>query len=425
MAVNGEYFDKLETMPAEVRREYQEKKLRQTIRHAYAHAPAVKEIFDKAGIKPSQIKSVQDLALVPVTRKTDLLDWQKKYPPYGGFVTIPLDEINRVFISPGPLYEPHMQESIQWFAHSMWAAGFRKGDVVVNSFTYHMSPAGMLFHEAIRRCGATAVPTGTGSTEQQIQTLLDLKCTGVVCTPTFLANIIKKAGEMGLNFTTDFSIRRAWFTGEMLAPSLRKTFENDYNIRTSQAYAVTELGGAVAYECPEHSGMHFMDEFIVEIIDPQTGRQLGPGEVGEITVTPLHNKCWGLVRFGTGALSSYTETPSACGRTSFKLNGIVGRTGDAVKVRGMFVVGKQAEQVVRSFESITQFQFVVTRQNQRDILTLKAELKDAAVNSAALAEELGKKFQDVCRVKLDRTEFITAGSIPAQHQLILDERKWD
>ena len=136
----------------------------------------------------------------------------------------------------------------------------------------------------------------------------------------------------------------------MLPPSLRKTFEEDYRIATAQAYAVTEPGGAIAYECHQKSGMHLMDEYVMEIVDPQTGKQLGPGEIGEIVVTPIHNKTWGLIRFGTGDMSSYITEPCPCGRTANRLTGIVGRTGDAVKVRGMFVVARQAEQVIMSFE---------------------------------------------------------------------------
>ena len=422
-----EFFDRLEVMSAEARERYANRKLSQTIKRAYQHAPAVKKIFNEAGVCPEQIRKTRDLEKLPITRKTDLIELQKANPPYGGFLATPPEEVERVFLSPGPVYEPIQHSGIKWFAKSFWAAGFRKGDVVINTFTYHLSPAGILFHEALRDCGATAIPMGTGNTEVQIQTMHDLKVTGYVGTPSFLLTLIKRAEETGYNFRRDFALKRAWFTGEMLPPSLRKTFEEDYQIATAQTYAVTETGGALAYECREKSGMHLMDEYVIEIVDPETGKQLGPGEIGEIVVTPIHNKVWGLIRFGTGDLSSYITEPCPCGRTASRLMAIVGRTGDAVKVRGMFVVARQVEQVFLGFEEISRFQLVVTRREQRDEMTLKIELEHEVTeeDKRRLAGDLNEKFQDVCRIKVDRIDFIEKGTIPEKYQKIVDERTWE
>ncbi|MFQ5997437.1 MAG: phenylacetate--CoA ligase family protein [Dehalococcoidales bacterium] len=422
-----EYFDELETMSVEVRAKYLNQRLSQTVAHAYRHAPAVKNMLDKTRVSPDQIVTVKDLEKLPIIRKTDLIELQKKNPPYGGFLTISSEDVERIFLSPGPVYEPIQHAGIKWFAKAFWAAGFRKGDVVINTFTYHLSPAGILFHEALRDCEATAIPMGTGNTEIQIQTMLDLKVTGFVGTPSFLMTLIKRSEEMGYNFQQDFFLQRAWFTGEPLAPSVRKTLEEDYKIDTYQAYAVTETGGALAYECREKSGMHLMDEYVIEIVDPETGKQLGPGETGEVVVTPVHNKVWGLIRFGTGDLSSYTTEPCPCGRTANKLTGIAGRTSDAVKVRGMFVVARQAEQVCLSFEPVSRFQILVTRRQQRDEITLKVELKQEASqeNKPKLASELNQKFQDSCRIKLDRIDFVKKGAISEEQPKIVDERTWE
>ncbi|MFC1964461.1 phenylacetate--CoA ligase family protein [Chloroflexota bacterium] len=428
MAITGkhdEYLDELEIMPPETREKYLARKLSETVDNAYHHAPAVREMFDKAGVSPAQLRTVKDLERLPIIRKTDLIGLQKANPPYGGLLCIPPEDIDRIFISPGPVYEPIQHPGIKWFAKSFWAAGFRKGDVIINTFTYHMSPAGILFHEASRDCGASVIPMGTGNTEIQIQTMLDLKVTGFVGTPTFLMTVIKRAEEMGYDFRRDFALRRAWFTGEMLPASLRKTLEEDYRIATAQAYAVTEPGGAIAYECHQQSGMHFMDEYIIEIVDPETGKQLGPGEIGEIVVTPIHNKVWGLIRFGTSDMSSYITEPCPCGRTANRMMAIVGRTSDAVKVRGMFVVARQAEQAVLGFGQISRFQITVGRREHRDEMTLKTELKDEAVDKQRLAEDLNKRFQDVCRIKIDRIEFVEKGTIPEEHQSIVDERTWE
>ncbi len=420
-----EFFDELEIMPAEARQIYLSQGLSQTIDHAYRHAPAAKEMLDRAGVSPAEIRTIKDLERLPITRKTDLIEMQKTNPPYGGLLAIPPEDVDRVFLSPGPVYEPIQTATIKWFAKSFWAAGFRKGDIVINTFTYHMSPAGILFHEALRDCGATAIPMGTGNTEIQIQTMRDLKVTGFVGTPSFLMTLIEKAEEIGYDFRRDFALKRAWFTGEMLSPSLRKAFEEEYEINTAQAYAVTEPGGAIAYECRQKSGMHLMDEYIVEIVDPETGKQLGPEEIGEIVVTPIHNKAWGLIRFGTGDMSSYITEPCPCGRTANRLVAIVGRTGDAIKVRGMFIIAKQAEQAVLSFEPISQYQIVIGRKGQRDEMTLKIELKDESIDRKKLAGDLNKRFQDLCRVKIDRIEFVEKGSIPESLQKMVDERTWE
>jgi phenylacetate-CoA ligase len=419
-----EFFDELETMSPTSRRRYLDKKLSEKIAYAYRHASAVKKLFDKAGIAPDKVRKVKDLEKLPVTRKTDLLEMQKAALPFGGIPTVPPGKIERVFISPGPIYE--IQPSrVKWFAKSFWAAGFRNGDVVINTFTYHMSPAGILFHEAIRDCGATVVVAGTGNTDLQIQIMQDLRVTGFVGTPSFLNTVIKRAEEMGHKVKKDLSIKRAWFTGEMLPPSLRKTFENDYGIDTFQAYAVTEPGGAIAYECHQKSGMHLMDEYVTEIVDPESGRQLGPGEVGEIVTTQLQNKDWGLIRFGTGDLSSYVTEPCPCGRTAYRITGIVGRAGDAVKVRGMFVVAKQAEQAIMSFNQVTRYRLIVGRRQHRDEMTLKVELKDSGVDRDKLAVDINKRFQDICRIKIDKIEFVSSGSISDKQQGIKDERKWE
>jgi len=421
----GQFYDELETMTVEARREHLNQRLREAVDHAYLNAPAAREMLDRAGVRPADIRTVEDLERLPVTRKTDLIELQRRNPPYGGFLAIPPEDVERVFISPGPIYEPLHGGRIKWFARSFYAAGFRKGDIVVNTFTYHLSPAGLLFHEALRDCGATPVATGTGNTDIQVQTMLDLRVTGFVGTPSFLMTLIRRAEEIGHDFRRDFAVRRAWFTGEPLPPSVRKTLEEDYHISTCQAYAVTEPGGALAYECPEKNGLHFMDDYVVEIVDHETGKQLGPGEIGEIVVTPLHNRAWGLIRFGTGDMSSYVTEPCPCGRTAYRLVGIMGRTGDAVKVRGMFVVTRQVEEAVLGVAGVSRFQVVVGREGQRDRMTVRVEPAEEGVDRDTLTSELNERVQSVCRVRVDRVEFLPAGSIPDGAPRVVDERKWD
>jgi phenylacetate-CoA ligase len=425
MAVDhGTFFDEFDTLSPRERDRRSKKELRKTVEHAYRYSAFTRNLLDKAGVKIDQIRNIRDLELLPITRKNDIIEAQKIHPPFGGLSSVSALEIERIFISPGPIYE-YQPSGIQWFARSFHAAGFGKGDIAVNTFTYHMSPAGILFQEGLRQVGATVVVMGTGNSDTLIKTMLDLKVNCFVGTPTFLMNVIKRAEEMGYQFKSRFGLKKAWFTGEMLSASLRKLFENDYQISTFQAYAVTEPGGAIAYECSEKSGMHLMEEYVVEIIDPQTGKQLGPGEVGEIVVTPIHNKTWGLIRFGTGDLSSFTTESCPCGRTAYRIAGIVGRTGDAVKVRGMFIVVKQVEQVISSFTQVNRFQIIVDRKENRDEMVLKLELTHSSEDKKALSDSINSKFQDICRLKLDLIEFVNTGAIAENRSIIDDIRKWD
>ena len=420
--MSQQYFDELETMTSEARLYYQQKALSDTVTRAYTKSVSAREILDRAGLKPQDIRTTSDLDKLPITRKNDLIDLEKKRL-FGGFLTIPVEDVARVFISPGPIYEPLHSESIKWFAKSFWAAGLRKGDIAVNTFTYHMSPAGILFHEAIRNCGATAMPMGTGNSEILVRTMLDLKASVFVGTPSYLLSVIKKAEELGHPWK-EFNIKRAWFTGEMLTPSMRQTLEKEFGIDTYQAYAVSEPGGAVAYECSRKNGLHFMDEYIIEIVDPATGKQLGAGEVGEVVVTPIHNPTWGLMRFGTDDLSSYAIDHCPCGRTSPRLTGILGRVGDSVKVRGLFVVGKQVADIFSQFEEIARVQVVVERPKERDEMTIKIELKSEECDKALLSEEITRKFHSLCQLRPDRVEFVAAGTIGEGAKMVIDLRKW-
>jgi phenylacetate-CoA ligase len=420
----GSYFDDSESIPPQQREETQNRRLAETIDYAYSHSRAAKNLLDFVGMTPSAAFDKKALERLPITRKTDLIELQKSNTPFGGLLAGPVADIERIFISPGPIYE-YQPAGIQWFARSFWAAGFRKGDVVVNTFTYHMSPAGLLFHEGLRQCGATVVVMGTGNTDALIQAMLALKVTGFLGTPTFLMSVIKRTEEMGYTFQEDFELKKTWFTGEMLPSSLRNTFEHTYHLATSQAYAVTEPGGAIAFECEAKSGLHLDDDYIVEIVDAQTGKQMQPGEVGEIVVTPLQNKSWGLIRFGTGDMSSLITEPCPCGRTSPRISGIVGRTGDAVKVRGMFIVAKQAAQVMSGFENVDKFQIVVSRQADRDEMCLRVELKSEPAERVKLAEEISEKIQNICRLKPDSVQFVEPGTIAEKHKTIEDTRKWE
>jgi phenylacetate-CoA ligase len=417
------YFVNPEPLSPRERADYQAKNLAESLKRSFEKSLTGRELFETVGATPSDVRTAGDLARLPVTRKNDLIELEKTRP-YAGFLTVPPEEVNRIFVAPGPIYEPLHTEGLPWFTAAFMAAGFTQGDIVANTFSYHLSPGGLLFHEAIRQCGATAIPVGVGNTEILIRTLLDIKVTGFVGTPSYLLNVIKKAEEMGYPWLEKFVLRKAWFTGEMLTPAIRQTLEQTYRINTSQAYAVSEIGGALAYECKEKNGLHVMDEYIIEIIDPASGLPSGEGETGEIIVTPLANPTWGLFRFGTGDLSSITSSPCPCGRTAPRLTGIKGRVGDAVKVRGLFIVGRQVEAIFAEMKEIERVQLIVDRPAQRDELVIKVELKDAGYCNETLADDIMKKFQAQCQIRPDKIEFVPAGIIAGGGKIIIDMRKW-
>ncbi len=341
-------------------------------------------------------------------------------PPYGGLED-PSAPVERIFTSPGPVYEPHLGSDDPLWTRAYKAAGFGGKDIVLNAFSYHMVAAGLTFHGGLARVGATVVPSGASATQQQVQLIRDLKVTGYTGTPSFLMAIIDKAREMGYDFARDFKVTRASFAAEPLQPSLRHRFENEFGIDTYQMYGATEVGD-VAYECSTKRGWHICEEVIVEIVDPATGQCVQSGELGEVVVTRL-NSIFFLFRFGTGDLSSIIEEPCACGRTALRLAGIAGRVGDAVKVRGMFVAPSQVKRVSESFPGAG-IQLVITREGHRDILTARLE---APVNAdkTAMRTRFEKTFQEICTVRIDAVDFVRPGSIPPDARPLLDERTWN
>jgi len=281
--------------------------------------------------------------------------------------------------------------------------------------------AGLTFHGGLARVGATVIPSGSSGTQQQVQLMHDLRATGYTGTPSFLMAIIKKAEELGYDFKKDFQIKRASFGAEPLAPSLRKLFEEEYGIDTYQMYGATEVGD-IAYECCEKKAWHLCEEVIVEIVDPETGRRLGPGELGEIVVTRL-NSIFFLFRFGTGDLSSIVDEQCPCGRTSQMLSGIAGRVGDAVKVRGMFVAPSQLNRVGSHFPG-TRFQVIIGRSTHRDMLSVKIETTHQGSELEMLKSRFDIVFREICTVKIDAIEMVTPGTIGEDAPLMVDARSW-
>jgi phenylacetate-CoA ligase len=420
MAVKKEsrYFDAKENMGLTKKQGYYNQSLAKMVRLGYQKSSRVKKIFDERNVKPTEIKSIKDLEKLPVISREELVKLEKEEPPFGGFCAKDM-KTDRIFTSPGPVYEPHLTEKDPIWGRGYYAAGFRKEDVVLNAFSYHMVAAGLTFHSGLRRVGATVIPSGASSTESQVQLIRDLGATGYTGTPSFLMAVIKKAEEMGYRFKDDFKIRRASFVAEPLQPSLREKFEKEYNIDTYQMYGATEVGD-IAYECNQKNGWHICEEVIAEIVDPTTGKQVGPGELGEVVVTRLNNIFF-LFRFGTGDLSRYIKERCPCGRTSFRLMGISGRVGEATKVRGLFIAPSQLRLVASRFGGL-RLQAVVDRLDFKDYLTVRVEAR--LEDQARLQSEFENVFKEICTVKIDKLEFIEKGTLTEKDGLIVDRRSW-
>ncbi len=419
--MSSDFFDSKENMAPKEREAYYDRRLSEMASIGYVKSKRVRDMFDKRQLNPSDMKTARDLEKLPVISRERLIEIEADDPPFGGFCGSTA-EIDRVFTSPGPVYEPHLGEDDPLWARAYYAAGFRKGDIVLNAFSYHMVAAGLTFHEGLRRIGATVVPSGTSSAQLQVQLIRDLDITGYTGTPSFLHSIIKKAEETGHNVKNDFRLRRAAFGAEPLAPSLRELFENDYLIDTYQMYGATEVGD-IAYECREKGPWHICEEVIVEIVDPVTGKNVEPGMLGEIVVTRLNNIFF-LFRFGTGDLSSITVERCPCGRTSYMLNGIAGRVGDAVKVRGLFIAPSQLKVISNRFTGV-RFQLSVFRKENRDFLTLRLEPAGAGLDYNELQKKFEDFFREICTVKIDKVELVKPGTIIEGDKLIVDQRRWE
>ncbi len=416
--LKGFYDRKRETMGPRARRRYQEGWLKRLVQHAWRSAPGVRRRLEAAGLKPGDIKGLGDLARLPVIKKSAMPDLQRADPPFGGFCAPPMAKVRRIFVSPGPIYEPIGPEPSPWRAEvGLYAGGFRPGDVVINTFAYHLTPAAHLIDEGLLRLHCTVIATGPGNTDLQVRVAQDMRVTGYVGTPSFLMTILKRAEELGARL----GIEVANVGAEPFPESLRRSFEETRGILARQGYGTADLG-IVAYECREKAGMHLMEDVIVQISDPQTGEPLPAGQIGEMVVT-VNYRSYPMLRFGTGDLSVVTEEACPCGRTSPRMLGWRGRADEVTKVRGMFIHPRQADEVVARFPEVTRYQVVITRHDHQDEMTFHVELGQGG-DPARLQGAMVEAIHEVMRLRGD-VRVVPPGSIPEGAKKISDERKWD
>ncbi len=414
-----EYYDILESREPAVRETALLAALPAQIAHARKNAPGFSRIL--AGVDPQTVTSRAALARLPVTRKSDLGELQKREPPLGGLNATPVNKLAKIFVSPGPVYEPEGTAPDWWrSARALFAAGFRAGDLVVNSFAYHFTPAGSMMESGARALGCSVVPTGIGQTEMQVSTIADLRISGFVGTPSFLKLIVDKADELKADITC---LKRALVGGEYLPPALRKSL-GERGIRVMQSYATADLG-LLAYESAladgsVNQGMILDEGLILEIVRPGSGDPVTPGEVGEVVMTSF-NPDYPLIRFGTGDLSAVLAGASPCGRTNVRIRGWMGRADQTTKVRGMFVTPKQVNEIVRRHPEIVKARLVIAGATGNDSMTLRCEggSGDVALKAALIAS-----IRDVTKLRGD-IEFVAAGSLPNDGKVIDDIRKYD
>ena len=413
------FFDALETRSPDEREAAQMAALPVQIAHAQANSAAFAELLK--GVDAAGVNSREALARLPVTRKHELLDMQKASraaggDAFGGFSTLLRGPaMPRVFASPGPIYEPEGATKDYWRAgRALFAAGFRAGDLVHNSFSYHMTPGAFILESGAHAVGCTVFPAGTGQTEQQLDAMLALKPDGYTGTPSFLRILLEKAAESGADIR---SLNKASVGGEACPPSLTAWFK-EQGVDVYQTYATADLG-LVAYETSARQGLVLEEGVIVEIVRPGTGDPVPEGEVGELVVTSL-NPAYPLIRFGTGDLSAILSGTCPTGRTAPRIKGWMGRADQTTKIKGMFVHPSQVAEIVRRFPQVGKARLVVSGEMANDRMSLLVETTDT---TDGLRAQLEAAVRDVTKLR-GEIQLVSPGSLPNDGKVIEDARSY-
>lgn len=405
------FFDKRETADPEKREKSQFRELRALLEYARGKAPALKKQLK--GIDIKMLKGREALAGVPVLRKSDLLALQQAAPPFAGLTTVKPGQLARLLISPGPIADPEGIYMDWWgAARALAAAGFAKGDVVLNTFSYHFTPGGFIMDSGAQALGCAVIPAGPGNTEQQLQAIALFRPAAYCGTPDFLKILFDKAAETKADISY---IRKALVSGAAFPPSLLAEVKK-LGVDAYQAYATADLG-IIAYESEARQGLICNEGIIVEIVRPGTDDPVQDGEVGEVVVTRLSEE-YPLLRLGTGDLSKFLPGLSPCGRTNRRLAGWMGRADQRTKVKGMFVDPAQVDAIGKRHPELGRLRLIVSRANEQDVMMLKAEAQNA---SAGLAEKVGETLAGLLKLK-GAVELVKPGSLPNDGKVISDER---
>jgi phenylacetate-CoA ligase len=415
----NDHYDALETRDPAVRERDLFGRLPELIAHAKANAPGFARILKD--VDPRAVTSREALAKLPVTRKSDLRALQAELRPLGGLNATPMEKLAKVFVSPGPIYEPE-GPGLDWWrtARALYAAGFRPGDLVANTFAYHFTPAGSMLESGALAVGCTVVPTGVGQTDMQVAAIADLRISAYIGTPSFLKLIVEKAAELKADISC---LKKAMVGGEYVPPALR-TAMAERGLSVMQCYATADLG-LVAYESREPDGkvcegMIGDEGLILEIVRPGTADPVAAGEVGEVVATSF-NRDYPLVRFATGDLSAVLAGASPCGRTNLRIKGWMGRADQTTKVKGMFVHPSQVAAVVKPYAEVKRARLIVDTADGQDRMTLHCEV-DAP--PPGLADRLVATIRDVTKLR-GEVSLRRPGELPNDGKVIEDARKYE
>jgi phenylacetate-coenzyme A ligase PaaK-like adenylate-forming protein len=409
-----EYFDSLETRDPAERERALLAALPGHIAHAKRSARGWARIL--ADVEPAAVSNRAALANLPVTRKSDLVALQASDPPFGGLSAVPLAQAGRIFVSPGPIHDPGGAGRDWWrTARALFAAGFRSGDLAVNTFAYHFTPAGAMLETGALELGCAVVPSGVGQTDMQVSTIARLRANAYIGTPSFLKLIVEKADELGADIGC---LKKAAVGAEYLPPALRAAM-GARGIRVLQSYASADLG-LIAYESEALEGMILDEALILEIVRAGTREPVAEGEVGEVVITSF-NRDYPLIRFGTGDLSAVLPGASPCGRTNTRIRGWMGRADQATKVKGMFVHPSQVAEVLRHHPEIRKARLVVDNPGGDDRMTLRCEIRGAS--SEALSRAIADSLRSVTKLRGD-VALLRPGELENDGKVIEDARTY-
>ena len=412
----SDHYDSLEVRSPEERERDIFSELPGLLRHAKANASACAKSL--ADIDPLEVRDREALAALPVTRKSEMAGHQAKAPPFGGFAASTIPELARVFLSPGPIFEPQARRDDYWrVARALHAAGLRRGDLLHNSFSYHLTPAGAMLESGAHALGCCVFPGGVGQTEFQVEAMSRLAPRAYAGTPSFLDILLEKAAELGRDLS---SVEKALVSGEALPPSLREKLHRAGVARVLQGYATAEAG-LIAYESEAMEGMIVEEKVVLEVVRPGTGDPVARGEVGEVLVT-VFNPDYPLIRFATGDLSALMEGTSPCGRTNLRIRGWMGRADQTTKVRGMFVHPSQVAEVLSRHPEVGKGRLVVDSADNRDLMTLHCEVTGDP--SEGLSEAISASLREVCKLR-GEVRLIAAGSLTNDGKVIDDVRSYE
>ncbi len=411
-------YSRREVLDESERKQYSLLQLKELLSYAYRYSEDVKKRFDRAQFNVEKLKTLADFKHVPSIKKKELIFLQSIGPRLGGMLTKDMGELRRIFLSPGPIFDPEDRSEDYWgWTEGFYAAGFRSGDVSQITLNYHLAPAGLMFEEPLKNLACSVIPAGPGNASTQLEIMQKLRVTGYVGTPSYLMHLAQKAEESGIALRKELFLEVAFVTGEKFSENTRSILEKKFDCIMRQGYGTADVG-CIGYECFHKCGLHISNRAFVEICNPDTGAPVKEGEVGEIVVTAF-NKTYPLIRLATGDLGYLDSSPCQCGRTSPRIGGIVGRVDTTARIKGMFVYPHQVEQVMAGFEEVKRWQIEVTNPGGVDEMVLNIE-----AGSFKREDELLHTFREKIKLRPD-LKVLAPGTLPPQIRPISDKRSWD